>query len=160
MGRTNTAQPSVVVGDFRSFFDRTEAPLRHALTAAFGPQTGREATAEALAYGWEHWDRIRSMENPAGYIFVVGRNAGRRMNRFRRPAVTDPPDNHEPWVEPGLARALARLPERQRTVVGLVHGYGYTLAEAARTLGITKSTAQNHVERAMKRLRRSLGVER
>jgi RNA polymerase sigma-70 factor (ECF subfamily) len=160
MGRIDTAPEPTAASSFREFFDRIEAPLRHALTASFGPRHGREAAADALAYGWEHWERIAEMENPAGYLYTVGRNAGRRMSRWRRPALMEVPAQQQPWIEPGLTGALARLPERQRTVVSLVHGYGYSLAEAADLLGISKTTAQNHAERGMKRLRRALGVER
>ncbi len=36
---------------FSSFVEEHEARLRHALTARFGSQVGKEAAAEALAYG-------------------------------------------------------------------------------------------------------------
>jgi hypothetical protein len=29
---------------------------------------GRDAAADALAYGWEHWERIKDMKNPIGYL--------------------------------------------------------------------------------------------
>ncbi len=63
---------------FTEFFSDVERSLRHALTAAFGADHGREAVAEALAYGWEHWDRIQSMENPAGYLYRVAVNHARK----------------------------------------------------------------------------------
>jgi RNA polymerase sigma factor (sigma-70 family) len=148
------------IGSFRDFFDATEARLRHALTAAFGPETGREAAADALAYGWEQWERVSRMANPSGYLYAVGRNAARRALRRRRPALMAVPEDRQPWIEPALPGALARLPERQRTVVTLVHGYGYSLAEAAALLGISKATAQTHCERGLRRLRRALGVDR
>ena len=53
---------------FDEFVERAEPRLREALTAALGSDAGREATADALAYGWEHWSRIGGMENPAGYL--------------------------------------------------------------------------------------------
>jgi predicted RNA polymerase sigma factor len=52
--------------------------LRLALGAAFGFDTAQEATAEALAVAWEHWDRVQSTSNPIGYVFGVGRNKARR----------------------------------------------------------------------------------
>ena len=52
---------------FTEFVSNVEGKLRHALTAAFGDEQGREAVAEALAYGWEHWDHLQDMDNPAGY---------------------------------------------------------------------------------------------
>ena len=44
-----------------------------------GPELGREAAAEALVYGWEQWDRISEMANPAGYLYRVGRSRDGRM---------------------------------------------------------------------------------
>lgn len=145
---------------FSRFVEEHEARLRHVLTARFGSEVGKEAAAEALAYGWEHWDRICSMANPVGYLYTVGRDRGRRMSQ-RRPAVfPSVPAERAPWVEPGLSQAVADLPQRQRTVVLLLHGYGWTQSEVAEMLDISKSSVQRHGERAMARLRRELGVNK
>ena len=64
---------------FEEFVGRFEPRLRVALVAVFGPEVGRDAVAEALAYGWEHWDRIAGMENPGGYLYRVGYDRARRM---------------------------------------------------------------------------------
>lgn len=146
---------------FTEFVTATEPRLRRALTAGYGPERGREAAAEALAYGWEHWDRIRDMDNPAGYLYAVGRDRARRMGR-RRERVADLPTvgaGREPWIEPALPDALTRLPEQQRTVVALLHGYQWSLSEVAELLGVSKGTVQTHANRGLERLRRRLGVE-
>jgi hypothetical protein len=59
---------------FESFVAVAEPRLRHALVAAVGRDLGRDAAAEALAFGWEHWDDIKVMENPIGYLYRVGRS--------------------------------------------------------------------------------------
>ena len=64
---------------FTDFVSTTERPLRQALTASLGPEAGRDAASEALAYGWEHWDRVAGMANPAGYLYRVGQRWGRRV---------------------------------------------------------------------------------
>jgi DNA-directed RNA polymerase specialized sigma24 family protein len=145
---------------FSMFVEEHEARLRHALTARFGSNVGKEAAADALAYGWEHWEQVRSMENPVGYLYTVGRDRGRRMSRRRRVLFPSIPVGRAPWVEPGLSRAVADLPERQRTVVLLLHGYDWTQSEVAEVLGISKASVQRHGERAMARLRRKMGVDR
>ncbi len=143
---------------FTDFAAEVEPRLRRALTAAWGDERGREAAAEALAYGWEHWERVGEMENPAGYLYRVGRDRARRMKRTR--VILPPvPDEHDVWVEPALPGVLAQLPEQQRVVIALVHGYGWSLAETADFLGVSKSTVQSYAERALKKLRRQLGVE-
>ena len=143
---------------FTAFVTDSERRLRHALTAAFGPERGREAAAEALAYGWEHWDRISQMDNPAGYLYRVGRDRARRMSR-PRPVQMSPVVTDDRWVEPELPNALGQLTERQRVVVALLYGYQWSMSEVAELLGVSKGTVQSYADRALKRLRRRLGVE-
>jgi DNA-directed RNA polymerase specialized sigma24 family protein len=144
---------------FTSFVEDTEPRLKRALVAAFGREVGVEATADALMYGWEHWDRMRRMRNPAGYLWTVGRNRARRLASRSPRLFASVRFDRLPWVDPELAPALERLSEKQRVSVLLVHGYGWTLAEVADLLGVSVSTVQQHTERAMSRLRRSLRIE-
>jgi RNA polymerase sigma-70 factor (ECF subfamily) len=153
------APDEVVVGPgFVAFVQDVEPKLRRALVAGFGVDIGREATAEALAYGWEHWERVRQLENPAGYLYRVGQSWARRRP-MRRVVFPDPPAGHELWVEPGLAPALRALSLRQRQAVILVHAMGMTHAEAATMLGLKPTSVQNHLQRGLSRLRTSLGVD-
>jgi hypothetical protein len=62
---------------FEDFFAVAEPRLRRALVAAYGIERGREAAAEALAYGWEHWSKVRAMKNPTGYLYRVGQSRSR-----------------------------------------------------------------------------------
>lgn len=134
--------------------------IRQALIASFGSEVGSEAAAEALAYGWENWNRVSTMTNPAGYLYAVGRNWGRRRLRRSEPVtMVEPAAVPDQWYEPALPAALARLTSRQRSVALLVHGYEWTLHEVAAVLGISRSTVQKHLDGAMTRLRRELGVQ-
>ena len=149
--------PATLEQSFTSFVRETEPKLRAALVARFGTERGREATAEALAYGWEHWERIRPMHNPAGYLYRVGQHTGFR--RPRRTAFPEIPHHSDPVVEPGLPKALAGLSSRQRTAVVLVHCYAWTPVEVAEFLEVSVSTVRNHLDRGMRRLRATLGGE-
>lgn len=146
--------------EFTEFVSVFEQPLRQSLTAAYGVEKGREAAAEALAYGWEHWDRIKAMANPAGYLYRVAIDRARRMRQPRYKSLPAPTAQREPWIEPGLDAALESLPQKQRTVIGLLYGYDWSMGEVAELLGVSKSTVQNHENRGMKKLRRHLKVER
>jgi RNA polymerase sigma factor (sigma-70 family) len=146
--------------EFTEFVSEFEQPLRQSLTAAYGSERGREAAAEALAYGWEHWDRIGVMSNPAGYLYRVATDRARRMAQRRYKSLPTPIPQRDPWVEPELGAALENLPLRQRTVIGLLHGYDWSMGEVAELFGVSKSTVQNHEYRGMKKLRRHLKVER
>jgi DNA-directed RNA polymerase specialized sigma24 family protein len=160
MGAT-TARPSagvsLVEGDneagFRAFVVEAEPRLRRALTAAYGYERGREATAEALAYAWENWGRLGHVDNLPGYLYRVGQS---RTRWNKAPVVFEQPSTQEPVFEPGLLRALAHLPERQRVAVFLAHGVGWTHAEVAQLMGVKPATVQKHVERGLERLRQAI----
>jgi len=143
---------------FEDFFARVEPRLRAALTSLYGADMGREATAEALAWSYEHWDRMRSMEHPIAYLYRVGQTRTRRLRR--RTGITFAPELAvpAPEVDPRLGGALAELPERQRVAVMLVYGNDWSHGEVAALMGITTSTVATHVARALEHLRRSLEV--
>jgi len=56
-----------------------------------------------------------------------------------------------------LARALARLPERQRSVFMLSHYEGCTSREVSALTGLNESTVRVHLFRAIRKLRTLLG---
>jgi DNA-directed RNA polymerase specialized sigma24 family protein len=141
---------------FEAFLDQHEPRLRRALVAAYGVERGREALAEALAYAWEHWDRVGAMEHPVPYLYRVGQT---RTRRRKTRAVFVVPEHADPWIEPRLADGLASLTERQRLAVVLVFGFGWHLREVAEICGLKVTTVQNHLERGLARLRAHLEVE-
>lgn len=153
-------EPGSSGSDHRDSFTRfardVEPRLRIALSAAVGQDLGMDATAEALAYGWEHWDRLKSMDNPAGYLYRVGRSS---VPRQKRVALRPVPFNHVPEVEPALPTALAKLSDRQRVVVVLVHGFDWKHDEVASLLDVDTATVATHLRRGLAKLRKSLKVE-
>ena len=145
--------------EFEMFFERSERPVRFALSARFGFEVGREATADAFTYAWEHWGRIAAMENPAGYVYRVGQRRGRRLASRFEPVEFLRTEHEPPMVEPKLAPALSELSARQRQTVVLVHALGWSHRETAELLGLSTSSVQKHVERGVEKLRRMLGVD-
>jgi RNA polymerase sigma factor (sigma-70 family) len=139
------------MSDFESFVPR----LSRALAAAYGFEDGRDATAEALAYAFEHWEELQHVANLAGYLFRVGQTRGRRRQQRVLFAI---PEGEDRNFEPALPAALASLTERQRLAVVLVHGYGYDVREVADLTGIKPTTVHNHLMRGLARLRAKLGV--
>jgi DNA-directed RNA polymerase specialized sigma24 family protein len=142
---------------FERFVEEAGPRLGRALAALYGFEDGRDATAEALAYAWENWQRLQHIENLPGYLFRVGQTRGRRR---RQPAgqLFDSGEGGDYTFEPGLPKALAALTQRQRLAVVLVHGYGYTLREVAELTGIRPATVRNHLSRGLSRLRSLLGA--
>jgi DNA-directed RNA polymerase specialized sigma24 family protein len=113
--------------------------------------------AEAMAWAWEHRDRLAGMTNPAGYLYRVGQSRSRprrgRAEMFPAPAELGLPD-----IEPKLSIGLAELTERQRVCIALVIGHRWTHDEAAELLGIGRSSVRSHIERGLEHLRSRLGV--
>lgn len=142
---------------FERFVEEAGPRLGRALAALYGFEDGRDATAEALAYAWENWQRLQHIANLPGYLFRVGQTRGRRR-RQPLPGLFDIGVGGDYSFEPGLPKALATLTQRQRLAVVLVHGYGYTLREVAELTGIRPTTVQNHLSRGLARLRGLMGV--
>jgi len=149
-----------LVDSFTTWAEDAEPRVRHALTASFGIEVGKEATADALAHAWEHWDGVRAKNNPTGFVYGVGRNKARRLAKRRRIVLLEVPTAQLPRVEPGLPAALAALSDRQRTVVTLLYGFEWTMREVAELLGMSKTTVQTHAERGLDRLRAQLRADR
>jgi DNA-directed RNA polymerase specialized sigma24 family protein len=141
--------------EFDDFVAATEPRLHRALVAKLGWERGREATAEALAYAWEYWDRVAAMANPAGYLYRVGAS---RVRPRKQAALPGQGHEDEIWFEPSLAKCLSTMPERQRIAVVLVHGYGWSSSEVADMTGLKRTTVQTHLERGLANLRRQLKV--
>jgi RNA polymerase sigma-70 factor (ECF subfamily) len=142
---------------FEDFVVALRPRLIRAFVATRGVDGSADAAAEALAYAFEHWQEVREMENPGGYLYRVGQS----RTRARRGAVVlpSPEEIGLPDVEPGLVPALMRLPETQRSAVWLVHACEWTYAEVAAAMGTSVSMVGNHVSRALDGLRRELEVE-
>lgn len=141
--------------DSANFLVEAKGRLARAFVAAYGPDRGEEALAEAMAYAWVHRDRLVRMSNPVGYLYRVGqsRTRGRRLDR----AFPPPADVGLPEIEPKLVAAVGALSERQRVCTLLVHAFEWTQAEVADLLGISPSSVHRHIERGLRALRITMG---
>ena len=88
---TEMAVDTTAQASFAAFFREVEPRLRFALIAALGHEKGREATSEAMVFGWEHWDRIAAMANPAGYLLGKSNNIAKYLDWpiSRRPSLPE-----------------------------------------------------------------------
>ena len=141
---------------FTAFMAKAEPRLRRSLVARYGMQLGRDATLDAMVYGWRHWDRVSEMENPVGYLYRVGASSVRPP---KEPPQLAPAEVHrEPWIEPELEASLDSLSERQRIAVVLRHGFEWTYDEIAELLDVSVSTVRTQLDRGMGKLRNALEV--
>ena len=140
---------------FEEFVEIVEPGLRRGLVSAYGFERGREATAEALAWSWEHWEKVRTLDHPVAYLFRVGQSKSRSR---KEPAAFDRSEHQDSSFEPTLGPSLASLTERQRMAVVLVHGFGWTLREVAELMEVKVTSVQTHLERGLRNLREMMEV--
>jgi RNA polymerase sigma factor (sigma-70 family) len=144
--------------EFTAFAGDAGERLRRVLVAGYGVEAGNDVCADALAYAWEHWDRVRGLDNPVGYLYRVARSAHRRHRRWRRRPPSFPIEHtrHPEALDPELGSALGRLTRHQRSCVVLVHVYDWTYQQAADALDLPVSSVRNHVHRGLIALRKAL----
>ena len=142
---------------FTRFVKEAEPRLSYALAAAYGFEVGAEATADALAWGWEHWGELRTKKNPAGYLYRVGQSKARK---YTRPRVLFPsfPHAETPGIEPGLQPALESLSKNQRVALVMIHAMDFSEREVADLMGLSRWAVRTHAERGLQRIRGALGV--
>ncbi|MGH2752543.1 MAG: SigE family RNA polymerase sigma factor [Actinomycetota bacterium] len=127
------------------------------------PWIAEELAQEALVRLWQHWRKVRRLDNPSAWLnrvainlansryrrLVSERKAQARMEQ-ERPAEessAEPPDAH------GLRAAIARLPKRQRAALILRYYLDLPFSGVAATLDVPDSTARSLVSRGVARLR-------
>jgi RNA polymerase sigma-70 factor, ECF subfamily len=121
-----------------------------------------EVAAEAMARAYERWD-AGTVQDPTPWVYTVGLNVLRRRARRRalerrvllrlRREASDP----EAWApDVDLTRAVAALPERQRTAIYLRYVADLTQSEIARVLGIAPGSAASLLHAARTNLERRL----
>ncbi|GJM39485.1 MAG: hypothetical protein DHS20C19_28520 [Acidimicrobiales bacterium] len=139
---------------FTSLLEEAERRLRRALPGAVGVNATPDAIADALAWAWEHRDRVVTFANPHGYLYRVAVNAGRRVPRT--PDLPTVAATSLPEIEPGLVPALQGLSAMQRQCVWLVYACEWTYGETAEALGISASAVGTHLTRGLTRLRTAI----
>ena len=137
---------------FRRFVESSGPSLRRALAGHLAPDDLEDAVAEAHAYAWDKWDRVRTMRSPEAYLFRVAQSRSCRRRQGMMPAVPVA----DPGVDPDLINAMRQLTDRQRTVVWLVVACRWTYQDVADALSISASAVGSHRERAMETLRAAL----
>ena len=145
---------------FATFFAEAEPRLRRALVARLGAERGREATAEALAWAFEHWAEVEPMANGVGYLYRVGisRTRARKPVEPERVAAAAGSAGRQPGddVDPELWAAVSALTDNQRVAVVLVHAFGWSMKDVAELLEVSVPTVGTHLRRGLEILRRRL----
>ncbi|MDY7101445.1 MAG: sigma-70 family RNA polymerase sigma factor [Actinomycetota bacterium] len=149
-----------VVEDFEVFFRREQrglVALAFALTGSRG--AAEDIAQEALVAASRRWGHVSQLDSPIGWTRRVVANRSTSLIRRRasearakarlalrggptEPAPSMASENEHLWA------LVRRLPKRQAQVIALRAVHGLSLREVADTIGISKATAQTHLERA------------
>jgi RNA polymerase sigma factor (sigma-70 family) len=144
---------------FEAFYRSEREPLLRALLFTLNDaDLALEATDEALARAYERWDEVAEKDNPAGWTYRVALNFARNRLRRRvlerdrpvRGQLTAP--GADQIADPAIARALARLPLEQRSVVVLRFHLDWSIEDVADALGIATGTVKSRLHRGLRRL--------
>jgi RNA polymerase sigma-70 factor (ECF subfamily) len=135
---------------FEEFFEGERVRLYKVLFAiTLSRHEAEDLSQDAFLRVWERWERVREMDDPAGYLHRTAMNAFR--DRYRRLVlgirrairVTGASDAYEAVEARSVAAdVLASLSPRQRAAIVLTEGLQYSAEEAGELLGIKGSTVR------------------
>jgi DNA-directed RNA polymerase specialized sigma24 family protein len=151
-----TVSPSEAFG---LFYKNNSGPVFRALLArTLNRAAAEDATAEAFARAFRHWERVMSHPNPRAWVLRVAwnyqRSSWRRWEgRWSAGLPAPAPLTAEPWSDPDLVAAIRALPQGQREVIVLVALGELTPAEIAGVLGKAVGTVRSQLFRARVALR-------
>jgi RNA polymerase sigma factor (sigma-70 family) len=147
---------------FALFFKNNSGLVFRALLAGSLNRTAAEdATAEAFARAYAHWDTVADHPNPRAWVLRVAWNYHRSSwRRWEGRWSPDPPEPtplaSDTWPDPDLVAAIRNLPQGQREVIVLLALGELTPSQVARVLGIAAGTVRSQLFRARVALRQAL----
>lgn len=124
-------------------------------------EVAREIAQDAFVAMLVHWRKVSRYDNPGAWARRVAiRDAVRVARRSgTRPAFVPSETAVEPDAAIDVWTAVATLPPAQRAAVVLHYLHDLPVADVAKTLGCSESTAKTHLSRARQTLAVRLGEE-
>ena len=144
--------------------------LREAQRMLRDPLAAEDAVQEALLRAWRGRDACHSENGPEGWLVQITRNEALRLagrSRVRAEREMPTAEDVHPLPAPGpdmerrlelldLRRALAQIPDQERTLLTLRYGADLAQPEIAKSLDVPEGTVKVRLHRARKRLRRAM----
>jgi RNA polymerase sigma-70 factor (ECF subfamily) len=138
---------------------------RYALALTYNADEAEELVQESLLRALAKCPSWGSIRRPRAYLFSILHNlhvdrrkkAQSEANHLKAMKIGEPSDKTpDPTITYDLARALRRIPSRQRQVIVLIFVEGLTYREAASILGVPAGTVMSRLSRGRTALRRIL----
>jgi DNA-directed RNA polymerase specialized sigma24 family protein len=147
---------------FALFYKNDSGPVFRALLAGtLNRAAAEDATAEAFARAFAHWDTVAVHPNPRAWVLRVAWNCYRSSwrkweSRWSADHPEVGPFVPEAWSDPDLVTAIRSLPQGQREVIVFVALGELTPAQVARVLGKHAGTVRSLLFSARVALHRAL----
>ena len=141
---------------YDSFYRATRRQLLHQAFALTGDLPAAQfAVREAYVGAWQHWRKVRRLEDPLDWVRPRAWQLAQRRHTariwHRKKGLSE---EHTQVLD-----ALSKLPVAQRRVLLLVELAGLDLTHAARELGVTPEVATQNLRRATAQLTDALGTD-
>ena len=143
----------MAASDFDEFFRAHFDTVASALTASDGHRVNWLPTPaqDTFTKAYERWRRVKQMDRPDGWVYVVAMNAVRRR-QVRRERKTPVPEAAPASDAIGSVttlalrkrEAIATLPPRQREAVVLRYLADLTIADVAEAMDCAVGTGESH----------------
>jgi RNA polymerase sigma factor (sigma-70 family) len=151
-----------VLPPFQELLDRHQGDVLGFLVAAVGPQEAEECFQETFLAALRAYPRLEHDDNLKSWLMTIAHRKAIDHHRARArsplpveelPEVAAPSPNGS---DPGLWRAVAELPPKQRTSVALRFAADLPYREIGAALDCTEEAARRNVHEGLKRLREEL----
>jgi len=153
--------------EFEPFVATVWPGLVRAAWLVSGDRRDAEDVAQAtLVRAWRHWSRVSTADDPVAYVRRMAANElSRNHLRWRRTEELHDVHADRADVEGDvatrdrLARALRRVPRRQRVVLVYRFYFDMTESATAAALGCSIGNVKSQASRGLDRLRREMEPE-
>jgi RNA polymerase sigma-70 factor (ECF subfamily) len=153
---------------FEGFFRERYGEVVRSMRLMVGDHArAEELTQEAFTRACRHWRRVRVLDRPVAWVYVVATNEARRGWRREQRELSTATRVETAAVDPAgpvataldVRAALAQLTDRQRAAVVLRYVADLPLAEIAEVMGCATGTVKATLHQALARMRIELETD-
>lgn len=157
--------------DFTEFCDATYANVVSALAGMCGDGLiAEELAQEAFARAYARWRHVQAMDNPAGWVFIVGANMGRSrirrikverraLQRYGSREMAESAAADEVGIDGALVRVLHTLSDRHRRILIMRFVLDMSVSDVATDMKMSDEAVRAMTSRALTKVRQQYPVQ-